>query len=319
MRALRFDTQLTFDPAHRDPVPGAGECLVRVHLAGICSTDIQITRGYLGFRGILGHEFVGTVEQGPDEWLTKRVACEINCVCGKCALCHAGLSNHCRQRTVLGIAGRDGAFADLVAVPERNLHAVPDTISDEEAVFIEPAAAAWQVVKQVRIEPRTQVAVVGSGRLGLLVAQVLATFDCPLEVIGRNPKTLALCERRHLRATHVNDVARRGDRDVVVECTGSPDGLALALHLVRPRGTIVLKSTYAGDANVDLAPAVIHEVNIVGSRCGPFGDAIASLVRRELDVRSMITKVFPIERGVEAMAAAESPENVKVLLRINPG
>jgi threonine dehydrogenase-like Zn-dependent dehydrogenase len=318
MRALAFDKALTFDPRRPEPIAGAGECLVRVHLAGICSTDIQITRGYMGYRGVLGHEFVGTVESGPEEWIHRRVACEINCVCGKCALCQAGLANHCRARTVLGIAGRDGAFADLVAVPVRNLHAVPDAISDEEAVFIEPAAAAWQVVKQVRIEPRTQMVVIGTGRLGLLVAQVIATHDCQLEVIGRNPKTLALCERRHLRATHVNDVARRNDRDVVVECTGSPDGLALALQLVRPRGTIVLKSTYAGTANVDLAPAVINEVTILGSRCGPFADAIASLARRELDVRSMISKVYPLERGVEAMAAAETPENVKVLLKINP-
>jgi len=316
MRALVFDKSLRFDAQYPDAKPAPGECLVRVHLAGICSTDIQITRGYMGFSGVLGHEFVGTVVDGPDEWRSRRVAGEINCVCGKCALCQAGLANHCRARTVLGIAGHDGAFADLVAVPARNLHAVPEAITDEEAVFIEPVAAAWQVVKQVRIEPRMQVAVIGTGRLGLLVAQVLGTQACKLEVIGRNPATLALCERRHLRATHVNDVPRLNDRDVVVECTGSPDGLALALQLVRPRGTIVLKSTYAGDARIDLAPAVIHEVTILGSRCGPFGDAIASLVRRELDVRAMISKVFPIERGVEAMAA-EDPANVKVLLKVN--
>lgn len=318
MRALLYDRSLRFAADYPEPAPGPGECLVRVHLAGICSTDVQITRGYMGFQGVLGHEFVGTVESGPDEWRGKRVVSEINCVCGKCPLCHAGLANHCRQRTVVGIAGRDGAFADSVAVPVRNLHAVPDSLSDEEAVFVEPAAAAWQVVKQVRIEPRMQVAVIGTGRLGLLVAQVLATQECRLEAIGRNPRTLALCERRHLRATHVDAVARRNDRDVVVECTGSPEGLALALQLVRPRGTIVLKSTYAGDARIDLAPAVIHEVTILGSRCGPFGDALASLVRRELDVRAMVSKVFPIERGVEAMAAAEDPANVKVLLKINP-
>jgi threonine dehydrogenase-like Zn-dependent dehydrogenase len=219
---------------------------------------------------------------------------------------------------VLGIVGRDGAFADLVALPARNLHALPAGISDEEAVFIEPLAAAWQVVKQVRIEPRMQVAVLGTGRLGLLVAQVIATLDCKLEVIGRNPHTLALCERRHLRAAHVDSVPRRNDRDVVVECTGAPEGLALALQLVRPRGTVVLKSTYAGVANVDLAPAVIHEVTILGSRCGPFAEAIASLERRELDVRAMVSKVFPIERAADALAAAEDPANVKVLLKINP-
>lgn len=318
MRALVFDRKLTLETSRPDPTPGPDECLVRVRLAGICSTDLQITRGYMGFTGVLGHEFVGVVERGPDEWVGKRVVGEINCVCGRCELCQAGLANHCRNRTVLGIAGRDGAFADRLALPTRNLHAVPDSITDEEAVFIEPLAAAWQVVKQVRLEPRMNVAVLGTGRLGLLVAQVVATQPARLEVIGRNPKTLALCERRHLQTAHVNDVARRRDRDVVVDCTGSPEGLALALALVRPRGTIVLKSTYAGNADVDLAPAVIHEVNILGSRCGPFADAIASLTRREIDVRALISRTLPLERGVEAMTLAEDPANVKILLKVNP-
>lgn len=318
MRAVVYQNQLNFEAAYPDPSPAAGECLVRVRLAGICSTDLQITRGYMGFQGVLGHELIGTVAAGPEEWKGKRVACEINCVCRKCDMCQAGLSTHCRNRTVMGIAGRDGCFADMVAVPVANLHAVPESISDEEAVFIEPLAAALQVVKQVPVEARTKAVVVGSGRLGLLVAQVLASLGCPVEVVGRNPLTLEACEKRHIRATHTDDLAPRADRDVVVECTGSPDGLALALKLARPRGTIVLKSTYAGAADLDLAPAVINEVTIVGSRCGPFGEAIDALARRRIDVRSMITRTLPIERAVEAFELASAPSSVKILLKVNP-
>jgi alcohol dehydrogenase len=317
MRALLFDKQPIYAPAHADPTPGADECVIQVHLAGICSTDLQITRGYMNFTGILGHEMVGTVVQGSPPWQGKRVACEINCVCRTCDMCQAGLSNHCRGRTVLGIAGRDGCFADYVAMPEHNLHAIPDTVVDEEAVFVEPLAAAWQVVKQVPVEPRMKVVVVGSGRLGLLVAQVMHSLGCRIEVVGRNPATLLMCEKKHIQATHVGDVSPNNDRDLVVECTGSPEGMKVALGLVRPRGTVVLKSTYAGEGALDLAPAVINEVNIVGSRCGPFRDAIDSLARGQIDVRSMISRSFPIDRGVEALAAAADPANVKVLLKIN--
>ncbi len=318
MRALVFDKQLRFDADYPEPEARAGECVVRVHLAGVCSTDLEIVKGYMGFSGVLGHEFVGTVEQGAPEWQGKRVAGEINCVCGRCDMCQAGLATHCRDRTVLGIAGRDGAFADRLVLPERNLHVVPEAISDEEAVFIEPLAAAWQVVKQVPIEKRMQVTVIGSGRLGLLVAQVISTFGCRLEVVGRNHHTLSLCEKRHIQARHVDETPLRADRDLVVECTGSPAGLELALGLVRPRGVIVLKSTYADAGSINLAPAVIHEVSIVGSRCGPFGDAIASLARRAVEVRPMISRTLPLERGAEALEAAADRQNVKVLLKINP-
>ena len=318
MRAITFDKRLDFTSSRPAPVPAAEECLVRVSLAGICTTDLQIVRGYMGFAGVLGHEMVGTVEEGPPAWRGKRVTCEINCVCTECDMCQAGLANHCRRRTVMGIAGRDGCFADQVAVPERNLHEVPEAVTDEEAVFIEPLAAAWQVVKQIPIEEHMNVAVVGSGKLGLLVAQVINTFDCRLEVVGRNPKTLLLCEKKHIRATRAEDLVPRNDRDLVVECTGSPAGMELALGMVRPRGTVALKSTYAGPGQLDLAPAVIHEVNIVGSRCGPFAEAINCLARRQIEVRSMISRALTIERGVEAFEAAADPNNVKVLLKINP-
>jgi alcohol dehydrogenase len=317
MRALVFDKTLRFDPAHAEPVRADGECLIRVHLAGICSTDLQLVRGYMGFSGVLGHEFVGTVIEGTDAWRGKRVVGEINCVCRKCDMCQAGLSNHCRRRTVLGILGRNGCFADLVALPEHNLHAVPDAITDEEAVFAEPLAAAFQVAKQVKLEPRLRVAVVGSGRLGLLVAQVLNTFGCRVEVIGRNPMSLAIAEKRHVATAQVRDTALVNDRDVVIDCTGEPEGLQVALGLVRPRGTIVLKSTYAEAGQVDLAPAVVNEVSIIGSRCGPFGEALDALARRKIDVAPLISRSVRLERGVEAFAAAADPAHVKVLLKVS--
>ena len=318
MRAILFDKQARYVASHPDPAPKEGECLVRVHAAGICATDLHILRGYMGFKGVLGHEMVGTVADGSKRWKNKRVVCEINCVCGGCDMCRSGLPTHCRNRTVIGIDRRDGCFADLVAVPERNLHEVPDAVSDDEAVFIEPLAAAYQVIKQCPIDSRMNVAVVGSGRLGLLVAQVLAATGCRLKVVGRNPRTLEFCEKKRIQAVAVTDLVPRRDQEVVVECTGEPAGMKIAMDLVRPRGTIVLKSTSAAAEPLDLAPAVIHEVRILGSRCGPFPDAINALARKQIDVASMISRAFKIERGLESLEAAADPANIKVLLRINP-
>jgi alcohol dehydrogenase len=333
LRAVTFDTAAAFVADYPDPKPGDGECLVRVHLAGICATDLQITSGYMNFRGVMGHEMVGTVIAGSPAWRDKRVACEINCVCRKCDMCQRGLSTHCRNRTVMGIDGRDGCFADLVAVPETNLHEIPDVLSDEEAVFVEPLAAAYQVLVQFPVEPRMNVSVVGPGRLGLLVAQVLATTGCKLTAVGRNANKLLLCEKKGIQGIHVDELALRQDRDMVVECTGSPEGLEIAMQLVRPRGTIVLKSTYAnpGSVNpapassvnlapassVNLAPVVVNEVNVVGSRCGPFPEAINALARQAVDVRSMISRTYPIDQALPALEAAKNAENVKILLRLN--
>jgi len=317
VKAVVFDRSLSFRSDYPDPRPGEGECVVRVALAGICGTDMHILDGYMGFHGVLGHEMVGTVVNGSPRWKGRRVVAEINCVCRQCDMCHSGLSNHCRRRTVMGILGRDGCFAELVAVPEANLHAVPDGLSDEEAGFAEPLAAAYQEVAQCPIEPRTTVSVVGSGRLGLLVAQVLAEKGCKLSVVGRNPVKLLLCEKRGIQAIHVDEVAARNDRDVVVECSGSPQGLELAMQLVRARGTIVLKSTYAKSEPVELAPLVINEVRVLGSRCGPFEEAINALARQAVEVRSMISRVFPIEQAQAAFDAVRKADVVKVLLRMD--
>lgn len=318
VNAIVYAEQLAFRKDHPDPQPGPGEALVEVKLAGICATDLEITGGYMNFAGVLGHEFVGIVAAGSHDWMSKRVVAEINCVCGACAMCQSGLSNHCLKRTVIGIAGRDGCFAERIVVPERNLHEVPDAVSDEEAVFVEPLAAAFQVVKQCAIEKRMRVSVLGSGRLGLLVAQVLSGYGCKLDVIGRNRDSLAFCEKKGIQPVHLDDLNRRPVRDVVVECTGSPAGLELAATLVRPRGTIVLKSTYAEPDKINLSPIVVNEITVLGSRCGPFPEAIAALARKQIDVLSMITKQLPLDRGPEAIELAARPEHLKVMLKVTP-
>jgi alcohol dehydrogenase len=316
VNALCFDHTLRFDPNYPEPTAGPGEVLIAVRLAGVCATDLEITRGYMGFTGVPGHEFVGTVAKGPRRWRGKRVVAEINCVCGRCDMCQHGLANHCRKRTVVGIDGRDGGCAELVAVPERNLHELPDAVTDEQAVFVEPLAAAYQVIKQCPIEKRMKVAIVGSGRLGLLVAQVLRTTGCRLEVVGRNELTLNFCEKKGIQATHASELVPRADRDVVVACSGSPDGFEIATRLVRPRGTLVLKSTYARTAPLNLAPVVVNEVTLLGSRCGPFPEAINALARQQIDVESMISRQLPLSRGVEAFEMAADPRYIKVLLKV---
>jgi len=313
---LVYDGKLAVHKNVPEPTPPKGEALIRVTHAGICATDLEITRGYMAYRGVLGHEFVGRVVRGSRRWESKRVVGEINCVCERCDMCRSGISTHCRHRTVLGIAGRDGCFAELVSLPERNLHEVPDTLSDEEAVFVEPLAAAFQIVKQVRIEPRMRVVVLGGGRLGMLAAQVLVQTGCRLVVIDADEQKLAFCDKKGIQTILVEDLVPRKDHDVVVECTGSPNGLELAMQLVRPRGQIVLKSTHATDRSINLTPLVLDEIELIGSRCGPFPDALAALARRQVDVLSMVTRVLPLTKGVEAMDVAARPESMKVLLRI---
>ena len=315
MRALAFDNTLRFDPRHAEPQPGDGDTLLRVRQAGICATDLEITKGYMGFRGVFGHEFVADVVESPDKNLVgQRVAGEINVVCGRCDLCLSGLSNHCRNRSVLGILNHDGAFADHVRLPVINLHALPRTIDDDQAVFIEPLAAAFQVLKQIKLDGRKWVTVLGDGRLGLLVAQVLRNAGCPVRVIGKHADKLALCEKWQIRSRPLDDIIPRHDQDVVVDCTGGADGLELAVQMVRPRGTVVLKSTFASGKPLNLAPVVIDEITIIGSRCGPFREAIRALSERQVDVTSLIYRRMKLEQGVEAMDLARRPGVLKVIL-----
>lgn len=315
MRALVFGQSLSFQPRHPDPVDADGDTLLRVRQAGICATDLEITRRYMGYRGVLGHEFVADVVASPDrELVGQRVAGEINIVCGRCDLCLSGLSSHCRARSVLGILNHDGAFADYVRLPAMNLHVLPKSIDDDQAVFIEPLAAAFQVLKQIKLDGRKWVTVLGDGRLGLLVAQVLRNAGCPVRVIGKHPDKLAMCEKWQIRSRPLDDITPRHDQDVVIDCTGSASGFELAMQIVRPRGTIVLKSTFAAGKPLNLAPLVIDEINVIGSRCGPFREAIRALAEKQIDVASLITRRMKIEQGVEAMELAGRPGVLKVIL-----
>ena len=303
------------------PVPPPGEVLIAVRLAGICATDLEIIKGYAddsrpaGAPRIIGHEFVGTVVEGGKSLANQRVVGEINCVCGRCDMCQGGLANHCRKRSVLGICNRAGAFAEYVCLPEQNCVPVPDALTDEEAVFAEPLAAAIQITRQVKLESRTNVAVLGTGRLGLLVAQVLATTGCKLTAIGRQRATLALLDRLRIRNVHIDELTHGVDYDVVIECTGSPSGLPLALKLVRPRGTIVIKTTCAEREPVDLSDLVVNEVTLLGSRCGPMRDALAMLATRRVDTTGMVSRTFPLADAEKALAAASEPGTMKVLLK----
>ena len=315
MQALEWDGQnLRLLSAHRAPAIAAGFALVKMHLAGICSTDLQILKGYMGFRGVLGHEFVGTVREGPRDLVDKRVVGEINFGCGHCDYCRRDLSRHCPNRSVMGILNADGAFADCVAVPISNLHQVPDTISDEEAVFTEPLAAAFEILTQIQLDPGDEVLVLGDGKLGNLCAQALRLSGAKITALGKHADKLALIKRAGVRTMLLSDWLPRWF-DVVVEATGSASGLELALSAVRPRGTLILKSTIAGNHQVSLAPIVINEINVIGSRCGPFVDALDALAAGQVSVTPLIEKIYPLSDGVAAMQHAAQNGAKKVLLR----
>jgi threonine dehydrogenase-like Zn-dependent dehydrogenase len=293
-----------------------GEALVQVHTAGICNTDLEITRGYQRFAGILGHEFAGEVVESDDpSWLGRRVCGEINISCGACDLCVAGLRTHCRRRTVLGILRRNGVFADFLALPVRNLHAIPDSVPDSEAVFVEPLAAAFEILEQVDILSSMRVLILGDGKLGLLCAQVIASTGADLLVLGQHPEKWSVLKSAGIPAA-LSDEATPKSADVVIEATGSSSGLEAALQSVQPRGTIVLKSTVAVPSSLDLAPLVVNEVTVVGSRCGPFERAIEALASRQVDVQSLISERYPLEDGVRAIERAAAPGVLKVLLDV---
>jgi len=318
MRALVFDKTLSFAPRHREPTTSDGDTLLKVRQAGICATDLEITRGYMNFTGVPGHEFVAEVVSSPDRNLVgQRVVGEINFPCSRCDLCVGGLANHCRNRSVLGILNHDGAFADFVRVPKESLHVLPKTVDDDAAVFVEPLAAACHVLKHVKPDSKQWITVLGDGRLGLLTAQVLRNAGCAVRVIGKHPDKLALCEKWQIRSRPLSEIVPRHDQDVVVDCTGSASGIELSLQMVRPRGTVVLKSTVAQGKPLNLAPVVIDEITLVGNRCGPFREAIRLLSQKEVDVVSLIHRRMKIEQGVEAFELAGKPGVLKVLLTMD--
>jgi threonine dehydrogenase-like Zn-dependent dehydrogenase len=296
------------------PLPGDGEAVIRVALAGICGTDLEIARGYLDFTGIPGHEFVGVVEQAPEPgWVGKRVVGEINVGCGACERCASAMERHCPERTVVGIMGRDGAFAERVALPLHNLHEVPSTVPTEAAVFTEPLAAAHEILDQVTPGEGDRALVLGDGRLGQLCASVLARTGCRTLVAGRHPEKLRRLGLLGIRTVESDGLEERGF-DLVVEATGRPDGLRRALEVVRPRGTIVLKSTYHGEASFELAGLVIDEVSVIGSRCGRFVPALEHLTSDPTVTEGMITACFPLDRVRDAFTRAMQPDALKVLL-----
>ena len=316
MRALRVDDGTT--SLADVPLPSSGgEALVRVTLSGICNTDLEIARGYAGFRGTIGHEFVGVVEDpgGGDIARGERVVGEINAGCGACERCERGDPRHCATRTVLGIVGRDGAHADVLRLPARNLVRVPEAVADEHAVFVEPLAAACGVLERCPIEAGTRVAVIGDGKLGLLCAMVLTAHGIAPLLVGKHDSKLALARARGIETSSVEDARKRGRSfDVVVEASGASSGFDLALDLLEPQGTLVLKSTFHGATPVDAARVVVDEIRVVGSRCGRFAPALELLARSSVEVGGLISEVLSLDRGVEAMRRAAAPGVLKVLL-----
>lgn len=316
MRALWLENQqLQF----RDDLPlpelGSGDVLIQPRLSGICSTDLELVNGYYPFTGIPGHEFVGDVIEAPGfpDLEGKRVVGEINITCGNCIHCQQGRGSHCVHRTVLGISGRNGVFADNFTLPAKNLHIVPDSISDEQAVFTEPLAAALEIQDQINISPTDKVLVLGAGRLGQLVAQTISLNDCDLAVIARYPKQRKLLENRGIKVLDENNI-EPGTMDIVVDTTGSPSGFEAARSAVRSRGTIVMKSTYAGTLEINASSLVVDEITLIGSRCGPFGPALNLIKDQLVDPVSLIEETFRITDSIAAIDKAGESGVLKILL-----
>ncbi len=315
MRALVFDGELRL----RDipvPEPAPGEALVKVLSAGVCKTDLEIKRGYMGFTGVPGHEFVGIVEDAPTrQFVGKRVVGEINCICHQCQYCRMEMPHHCLNRSVLGIAGRNGAFAEYLALPEENLHLAPGTVRDDVLVFTEPVAAAFRILEQVPLTAEDRVIVLGDGRLGQLAAQVLWLYTKNLVCVGKHAWKMDLLNRSGIATALASDPLERG-ADLVVDATGSHEGLSRALELVRPEGTVILKTTVAHPTALELSGPVINEVRILGSRCGPFRPALEALSLGTVEVRPMISATYELREGVEALRRAGDPDVLKVILHM---
>jgi Threonine dehydrogenase and related Zn-dependent dehydrogenases len=317
MKALRFENNKLHLAEIERPFK-EDEALVRVVKSGICNTDLEIVRGYAAFSGTIGHEFVGVVEMAEDapELVGKRVVGEINAGCGRCAGCLSGDARHCPDRTVLGIVGRDGAHAEFLTLPARNLLVVPDEVTNDEAVFVEPLAAAYGITEQVLIDADTKVAVIGDGKLGLLCAQALALKSENVTVIGKHREKLSVAEKRNIQ-TVLHESASKLNRsfDIVVEASGSESGFATALDLLRPRGRLVLKSTFQGRTSLEMWRVVVDEITIVGSRCGMFSPALDLLKEKKVDVAALISEEFSLDEGVKAMERAAQKGVMKVLLK----
>lgn len=315
MRALVLDEHGASVSDRPEPEARPDWAVVRVAVAGICNTDLELVRGYMGFRGVLGHEFTGTVEAGPPDWIGQRVVAEINFACQTCGWCHRGLQRHCPHRQVLGIADADGAFAERVAVPVANLHVVPGRVPDDAAVFAEPLAAAFEILEQLHLEPGVRCIVFGDGKLGLLVAQVLDAAGALVTAVGKHEDNLKVLAMRGIETYRLDSFPERA-APVVVDATGSAAGFGRALAATEPRGTLVLKSTVADRFAADLAPIVINEIRVLGSRCGPFEPALRALARNLINVAPLVSDRYPLARGVDGLERASEPGIRKIILDI---
>ncbi len=297
------------------PIVSPGELLIRVIYGGICSTDLEMVKGYVPFSGIMGHEFVGVVEKDPEGKLEgKRVVGEINISCGDCSVCRRGLKTHCPERKVPGIKNRNGVFAEYVTLPRENIFPVPEEVPDKDAVFTEPLAAGLEILEQVHIPPSSSVGILGDGKLGLLVAMVLAEAGIETIMLGNHPEKMKILKPLGIQGLIAKDF--QGKMDFLVDCTGNPKGLEFALKIINPRGTIVLKTTVAEQTNLDVGVLVREEIRLIGSRCGPFGPALRLLQKGRLPVEKMIDKVFPLSRGIEAIEFAGKRGVKKVLVEM---
>lgn len=316
MRALVYDgSQLELEYDIPTPIPQSDQALLKIRQAGICNTDLELIAGYKGFSGVLGHEFVADVVDGPSEFVGKRVVGEINVACGDCDFCKCHIPSQCLNRTAVGIFQHPGAFADYLSLTVANLHVLPQSISDDQAIFVEPLAAALQVTEAVHISPRDRVVVVGAGKLGMLVAQLLRLTGAKLIVVVRRQAQVDLLRKWQISPVAYSEITKR-NADIVVDCTGTADGLKDSLTIVKPRGIIILKSTYHGNSSVNLSQISVDEIKVVGSRCGPFDAALRLLSAGLVDVRSLIEVRYEFNDALKAMKHAKQVGVMKVILEM---
>lgn len=317
MKAVVFDNGLKLDNNYPMPVPQKGEALIKVNTIGICNTDYEITLGYMGYKGILGHEFTGVVEKAENKDLIgKRVVGEINCGCGQCDWCAQGLERHCFNRSTLGIWQREGCFAEYVCLPEKNLLVIPDNVTDEEAVFVEPLAAALEILEQVHIPPYKRVIVLGDGKLGLIIALALNAAGLDITLVGKHEEKLNIAKAQGVKTELLNNLKIEKAYDFVIEATGSITGFETSLALTKPRGTLILKSTIAASKEFNLAPIVIDEITVLGSRCGQFAPALRMLEQKRIDVKPLISDIYAIDDSIEAFERNKEKSSVKVLVKV---
>lgn len=318
MKAVVFDNELKLVENYEKPVPKKGEALIRVTLAGVCNTDYEITKGYMGYKGVLGHEFVGVVEEINHEnknLLNKRVVGEINCGCNACSLCYQGMQRHCPNRQTLGIWQKDGCFSQYLTMPLDTLLEVPSNVSDEQAVFVEPLAAGLEILEQIHIQPAHRVIVLGDGKLGLTTALALCASNIDVLLVGKHQNKLDIAAKQSVKTILLDNLAIKKEWDFVVEATGSISGFESALALTKPRGTLVLKSTVAAGKEFNLAPIVIDEIRVQGSRCGRFEPALRLLSSGKIDFAPLISGIYSIDNAIEAFEMNKQKDTLKILIK----